>query len=293
MMHFLQAHVAVQHYTSTLSTYPYGVHVVSNPSTSSSAAYNVGGGLHLHNEPLSHHTGGVWSFGGAQGNTSQARGAAMCQPAETENCHLVDHFHHLPSPRSSCLQTPCFTSSPQSAYGASIPVNLRHSHPNLGHHLPASYEHTFSTSTIPTSAHSTMTDHSKYPHLHVSTKPLLHPVGSKQSDLAASSAALHILDTCSLLEVHLPANPPHSGPASVHRQPSVTSLDSGPSRQDISDSDHPLGDSAGVEHISLECLLSEQSSLERRDSGTPKSRRSSVGIQTSDTEPFWTIDMAD
>ncbi|XP_048870758.1 potassium voltage-gated channel subfamily H member 4-like isoform X2 [Brienomyrus brachyistius] len=293
MMHFLQAHVAVQHYTSSLSTYPYGVHVVSKPSTSSSTAYNVAAGLHLHHEPLSHHAGGVWSFGGAHGNTSQARGAATCQPAETENCHLVDHFHHTPSPRSSCLQTPCFTSSPQSAYGASIPVNLRHSHPSLGHQLPASYEHAFSTSTIPTSAHSAMTDHSRYPHLHVSTKPLLHPVGSKQSDLAASSAPLHTLDTCRLLEVHLPANSPHSGPASVHRQPSVTSLDSGPSRLDISDSDHPLGDSAGVEHISLECLLSEQSSLGRRDSETPKSRRSSVGIQTSDTEPFWTIDMAD
>ncbi|KAG9350127.1 hypothetical protein JZ751_026480 [Albula glossodonta] len=218
MMHFLQAHVTVQHYTSSLSTYPYGVHVVSNPNASSSMAYNVAAGLHLHHEPmnlesLGHPAGGTWGYSGSShSGSSQPRATVMA---------------------------------------------------------------------------------SGYPHLHISTNPLLHSANPRQSDPAVASGSLHILDSRSLLDLHHLPGSSRSGPAPLPRQSSVTSQDSGPCRLDACDSDHPLGDSAGMEHISLECLLGGSGSLDRRDSETPESRRSSIGIQTLDTEPFWSVDMTE
>ncbi|KPP70846.1 potassium voltage-gated channel subfamily H member 4-like [Scleropages formosus] len=298
MIHFLQAHMAVQHYTSTLSTYPYGVHMVSNPPASGSMAYNVAPGLHLHHEPVSleplgYHVGSTWSYGGSHGSTSQSPGIVMCQQVEVENCHLVEHLHHLSSPRS-CLKTPCFTPgpTPQAGHGVStaalgsIPVNLSHSHLSLAHQPPVSYN------TNPTSVHSSLTEPGGYPHIHLSTIPLLHSVGSKESGQGASSGPVHLLDTCNPSDAHPPCSS-LSGSTPVLSQSSVTSQDSSPSRQDTCDTDPSLGDSAGIEHISMECLLSEQGSLERRDSETPKSRRSSIGIQTLDTEPFWSLDITD
>ncbi|KAL4617704.1 potassium voltage-gated channel subfamily H member 4-like [Arapaima gigas] len=279
MIHFLQAHVAVQHYTSTLSSYPYGVHVVSNPGSSSSSAHNVPPSLH---PPRDHPAGRMWSYGGPHGSASQSRGIVMCQQVEVENCHLVEHLHHPASP-TSCLKTPCFSPGPtaQARYGmsaaalGSVPVNLSHSRPGLAHQPPVG------CNTTPTSS---LTDPGGPPHIHLSTVPLLHSVASKQSDQTVSSGSVHLLDTC---------NPPDAHPPCPSLSESVTSQHSSLSRQDTCDTEPSLGDSAGFEHISLECLLSEQGSLGRRGSETPKSRGSSVGVQTSDTEPFCCLDVAD
>ncbi|XP_036396065.1 potassium voltage-gated channel subfamily H member 4-like [Megalops cyprinoides] len=339
MMHFLQAHVTVQHYTSTLSTYPYGVHVVSKPAASSGMAYNVAAGLHLHHEPLNleplgHTAGGSWGYTGAHGSTSLARATVMGQQGEAE------HFHQPSSPRSSCLHTDPATKQSSGPASGSTPNSpyMAHQKPRTGHSLlsisptfqgfatgpapqvgyggtaaatpsssstnlsqsqsnlcktPISSEHTHSQSSTPTSAHSSLATASGYAHLHVSTNPILHSTGPRQSEPAIGTGSLHILDTRSLLDIHhLPASS-RSGPAPILRQSSVTSQDSGPSRLDACDSGHPLGDSAGIEHISLECLLGGSGSLDRRDSETPESRRSSIGIQTLDTEPFWSLDMAE
>ncbi|KAJ8414367.1 hypothetical protein AAFF_G00052370 [Aldrovandia affinis] len=343
MMHFLQAHVAVQHYTSTLSTYPYGMHVASNPTTSSSMAYNVATGLHLHQEPLNleplgHRAGGTWGYTGSHGGSALPRAAVMGQQAEAEHCHQPS------SPRSSCLhmprsmdppakQGPCSASSSvsdspyaahqmartgpsllsisptfqgfasglasQAGFGgaAAAPsgstVNLNQSQSSLGQQTSLTSEHVRSQSSTPTSTHSSLMIASGYPHLHISTNPLPHSTSPRQNDHSVASGSLHILDSRSLLDLHHLPGSSRSGPVPLPRQSSVISQDFCPSRLDACDSDHPLGDSAGMEHISLECLLGGSGSLDRRDSETPESRRSSIGIQTLDTEPFWSVDMAE
>ncbi|MBN3313811.1 KCNH4 protein, partial [Atractosteus spatula] len=117
MMHFLQAHMAVQHYTSALSSYPYGVQMVPNPPSSSSIGvsewqprvpYSLAAGMHMHHEPvnmepLSH--GKPWSYSGAPGGRGSTMGG---QQVEMENyLPLVDHFHPPSSPRAACFHGGC------------------------------------------------------------------------------------------------------------------------------------------------------------------------------------------
>ncbi|XP_035262675.1 potassium voltage-gated channel subfamily H member 4a [Anguilla anguilla] len=340
MLHFLQAHMTMQHYTSTLSTYPYGVHVVPNPTANGSMAYSVAAGLHLHHEPVNleplGHPGGTWNYSGSHGGSALPRATVAGQQGEAE-C-----LHQPSSPRSSCLHAHCsvdpatnqcsgpasgstpnspypahqktqtgagpslltispsfqgFTSGPasQAGYGgigaasghSSSSVNLSQSQSSLCQQIPLASEHTHSQSSTPTYAHSSLAATSGYTNLHFSTSPLLH-----SPNPGVASGSLHVLDSRSLLDLHHLPGSSHSGPSLLPRQSSLTSQDSGPPRLDACDSDH-LGDSAGVEHISLECLLGRSGSRERRDSATPESRRSSIGIQTLDTEPFWSVDMAE
>ncbi|MBN3296540.1 KCNH4 protein, partial [Amia calva] len=127
MMHFLQAHVAVQHYTSALSSYPYGVQMVSNPPGNNNISggsgggewqprmsYNLAAGIHVHHEPgsmdpLSHSGGSPWSYSTAPSNASHIRAATIGgQQMEMESyVPLVEHFHPPSSPRASCFHGPC------------------------------------------------------------------------------------------------------------------------------------------------------------------------------------------
>ncbi|XP_036937621.1 potassium voltage-gated channel subfamily H member 4 isoform X3 [Acanthopagrus latus] len=56
MMHLLQAHVSVRHYTASLPSYPYGIQMVSSPPTAPNTGMpsNVPSSYHLHNDPASH-----------------------------------------------------------------------------------------------------------------------------------------------------------------------------------------------------------------------------------------------
>lgn len=85
IMHLLQAQVAVHHYTASLSSYPYGVHMMSNPNASTSVAYSMGPSMHLHqdthglhhqvdhtvSENISHLGSSIWNHSGAHGTESK------------------------------------------------------------------------------------------------------------------------------------------------------------------------------------------------------------------------------
>ncbi|KAM6965991.1 potassium voltage-gated channel subfamily H member 4a isoform 2-T2 [Tautogolabrus adspersus] len=95
MMHFLQSHMTMLHYPSTVSTYSYGVQMSPSPSVTASSSWqphvplNISTGLHLHHEGISHPARHMW---GCNRMSSQARSSSLL---------------HSSSPMSSCLHLCC------------------------------------------------------------------------------------------------------------------------------------------------------------------------------------------
>ncbi|XP_056152674.1 potassium voltage-gated channel subfamily H member 4-like [Lampris incognitus] len=82
MMHLLQAQVATHHYTTSLPSYPYSVHMVSNPPSApnTSMPFNMAPSLHLNHDSgslegqshLNLPPVGQWSYIGAAGTQSES-----------------------------------------------------------------------------------------------------------------------------------------------------------------------------------------------------------------------------
>ncbi|KAK1159110.1 potassium voltage-gated channel subfamily H member 4-like isoform X1 [Acipenser oxyrinchus oxyrinchus] len=126
MMHLLQAQLTVQHYTSSLPSYPYGVQMVHSPPTNNSSggasewqqrvSYTVLPGLHVQHDPpnldpVSQGSGGPWNYSSTPGAANHSRASTMGgqQLKEMDNFHPgVDHFHSPSSPRANYYHTPCF-----------------------------------------------------------------------------------------------------------------------------------------------------------------------------------------
>lgn len=95
MMHFIQSHVAMLHYTSPVSTYSFGIQMVPSPSVTASSDWqprvplNIATGLHLHHEAISHPARNVWDCSG--------------MPSQGRSPNLL----HSSSPVSTCLHLYC------------------------------------------------------------------------------------------------------------------------------------------------------------------------------------------
>ncbi|XP_046894136.1 potassium voltage-gated channel subfamily H member 4a [Hypomesus transpacificus] len=106
MMHFLQTHVSTPHYSSSMSTYPCGIQIVSNPTGNVTAgddwqtqlSFSMPTRPHLHHEPISQPTRNVC---GCSGVPTQSRSPSLGHMVEME------HLHRPYSPRSSCLHQCC------------------------------------------------------------------------------------------------------------------------------------------------------------------------------------------
>uniref|UniRef100_UPI003AAF9361 potassium voltage-gated channel subfamily H member 4a n=1 Tax=Centroberyx gerrardi TaxID=166262 RepID=UPI003AAF9361 len=104
MMHFLQSHMTMPHYTSPVSTYSCGIQMVPSACAAASSdwkaqvPFNIATGPHLHHEAISHPARNVW---GCSGMPAQSRGPTLGQKAE------VDHLLRSSSPMSSCLHLCC------------------------------------------------------------------------------------------------------------------------------------------------------------------------------------------
>uniref|UniRef100_A0A667Y3G4 Voltage-gated delayed rectifier potassium channel KCNH4 n=1 Tax=Myripristis murdjan TaxID=586833 RepID=A0A667Y3G4_9TELE len=104
MMHFLQSHMSMPHYTSPVSTYSYGIQIVPNASVTSSSEwqtqvpYNIATRPHLHHEAISHPSRNAW---GCSGMPTHGRSSTLGQKVE------VDHLLRSSSPMSSCLHLCC------------------------------------------------------------------------------------------------------------------------------------------------------------------------------------------
>ncbi|XP_070778667.1 potassium voltage-gated channel subfamily H member 4a [Enoplosus armatus] len=168
MIHFLQSHMAMLH-TSPLSSYSYGIQMAPSPSVTASSNWqphvplNIGTGLHLHHEAISHPPRNVW---GCSGMSSQGRSPTLlrssspmssclhlccsdregatthrlqsqCGPFQTSrttpNSPYMTHPHAQGGPSllglsSAFSSFPVICQSPQVAYNASIPT-MSNSHP--------------------------------------------------------------------------------------------------------------------------------------------------------------------
>lgn len=95
IMHVLQSHMAMLHYTPPASTFSYGIPMVPSPSVTASSDWqshvplNIATGQHLHHEAISHPARNAW---GCSGMPSQARSPTLL---------------HSSTPLSSCLHLCC------------------------------------------------------------------------------------------------------------------------------------------------------------------------------------------
>ncbi|RXM36124.1 Potassium voltage-gated channel subfamily H member 4 [Acipenser ruthenus] len=120
MIHFLQAQLTVQHYTSSLPSYPYGVQMVHSPPANNNrgasnwqqrVSYTVPPGLHMKHDPPNLDpvsSGGQWNYSGTPGAANHSRGSTMGgqQMKEMDNFHpAVDHFHSPSSHRAAYFHT--------------------------------------------------------------------------------------------------------------------------------------------------------------------------------------------
>lgn len=103
MMHFLQTHVTMPHYTAPVSTYPYGIQMVPNANASVTVSsdwetqvpFKRATGPYLHHEPISQPARNLW-------------GPQMCVPTQGRSPTLgqkveVKRLHRPSGPMSSCL----------------------------------------------------------------------------------------------------------------------------------------------------------------------------------------------
>ncbi|XP_044038231.1 potassium voltage-gated channel subfamily H member 4a isoform X2 [Siniperca chuatsi] len=180
IMHFLQSHMAMLHYTSPVSSYSYGIQMAPSPSVTASSNWqphvplNIATGLHLHHETISHPARNVW---GCSGMSSQGRSPTLlcssspmpsclhmccsdregamahrlqsqCDPFKTSratpNSPYMTHPHAQGGPSLLGLSS-AFSSfpviSPQVAYNASIPT-MSNSRP-LCSPVNSGYSHLF------------------------------------------------------------------------------------------------------------------------------------------------------
>ncbi|KAM4623472.1 voltage-gated delayed rectifier potassium channel KCNH4-like [Polymixia lowei] len=327
MMHLLQAQVAVHHYATSLSSYPYGVHMVSNPPSvpSTGMAYNLAPSLHLHHDPGSleghcHHSGphvGQWNYSGAPGTQPESHyqpqpidSAPRPGPCHSSGSNPAQHPWTSPSLLSI---SPAFQGggpglAPHAGHESSdsrplsaSPTAISQSQPTLClQPSNCSAEYSCLLSSAPTSTHSLLDPSpSSYSQLYLPSNSQLHPLQATQGDICVLASDLqgHILtqDNSSLQveEPHLSIHPIPASPPTFHCQPPVCSQDSEPPRPDALDGHIPLGDPSAVGHTSLECLLGKGDSMESRDSESVSSRRSSIGVQTQSTEQSWCLDLTD
>ncbi|XP_076008320.1 voltage-gated delayed rectifier potassium channel KCNH4 isoform X2 [Genypterus blacodes] len=320
MMHLLQAHVTMQHYKSSMSSYPYAVHMVSNPPSAPNAAvsFNAAPGF-LHHDPAGHDGHRGSQHRGYSGSQAEARcqqrssspaGAHLCSSRSVNSAPRSDlpHSSGSETPGPPWAGTSLLGISPDFQGGTlgsvsrsghrdsnSRPLSessttISQSQPTLCLEPPSGGgEYSCLLRNAPTSTHGlSASTANSYPQLYLPSEPRLPSAQTKQRDIS-SQASDPLSQDASVYrseESQLSFHPLSPSPPAFSSQRSVSS-------PDALDPHVPLGDSSAVEHTSLECLLGNGGSTESRDSGSVSSRRSSVGVQTQSTDQSWCLDLTD
>ncbi|XP_026873473.2 potassium voltage-gated channel subfamily H member 4 [Electrophorus electricus] len=329
MMHLLQVQMASQHYTTSLSTYSYGVHMLSNPTNSTPLAYSIGANSHLQPEAHSCHQ---------QGESYHTGQEHHCQGEHT----LTENISHQGSGMWSHAGTGSTGMSEQTDSEEQLRLQLT---PALSSNDAVSCK--WSSVSTTTSSYCSHHQHSHPTSTLLKINPGPKGVVEQDSQAGLEEAApphglsepvlcvlpppnsdhLHILSsmpksTRSLLTASHPCPAiPNSAPALTEQNlgsviacadshiPDTSSLldeygkasmwlserSPPPPRLGSGAVDLPLGDLSRGEHTSRECLLAEQGSTESHDSDTSgsQSRRSSTETQsqTQGSETSWCLDL--
>ncbi|XP_041671760.1 potassium voltage-gated channel subfamily H member 4 [Cheilinus undulatus] len=277
MLHLLQAHVSLQHYTTSHPSYSY-------PNTG--APFNLAPSYHFHSDSGSHDShqsvpaAGHWSLSlAAETQTeTQYRPQSSSPPAPQLSVSSAARF----DPCQSSEKPNLWTGTSLLSVGPDLrphedsenrplsasPSSISQSQPTLCLQPPSeTNEFSCLLSGAPTGAstHSLLdASPSSYPHLCLSSE-------SCPNNLIQDTSIFQIEDSNPSIQPPLPGQPLRSSLGSQS----------------------PLGNASAIEHTSLECLLGNRGSTESRDSESMSSRRSSIGVQTQSTEQSWCLDLTD
>lgn len=315
MLHLLQAHVSLQHYSTSHSSYSYSV----APNTG--IPFNVTPTYHLHSDPGSHDghrsvpAAGRWSFSGASETQTetQHRPQSSSPPAPSSQGLSVNSALRLGPCRGS-ESTNLWTGQPllsvSSGFPSGIPgltphrdsenrplsaspSSISQSQPTLCLQPPSdTNELSCLLSSAPTGASTqSLLDSSptSYPNLCVPSKSHLNLSQPPHEDICAlmsAPATRNPIQDTSIFQIEA-SNP------SIHALSVSPSTSPGHPLRSPLNAGSPLGDPSAVEHTSLECLLGNGGSTESRDSESASSRRSSIGVQTQSSEQSWCLDLTD
>ncbi|XP_059180813.1 potassium voltage-gated channel subfamily H member 4-like isoform X2 [Centropristis striata] len=333
MLHLIQAHVSVQHYNSALSSFPYGIQMVSSPPTAPNTGmpFNLASTYHLHNDPGSHEgnshqivpPAGHWSYSGAAETQTESHQpqsssppANSCSPPSVNSksvpCHSSESMRHLWTSPSLLSVSPGFQSgssglAPHAGHEDSdnrplsaSPTTISQSQPTLCLQPPGDNdEYSCLLSGAPTgmSTHSLLdSSPNSYPHLCLPSESHLSLSQASHEDicvLISAPTSHNLIQDTSIFQIE-DSNPlVHPASASPPMLPGHPLESSLDSGSPRSEAHLPLGDPSAIEHTSLECLLGNGGSMESRDSESASSRRSSIGVQTQSTEQLWCLDLKD
>ncbi|KAM9424719.1 voltage-gated delayed rectifier potassium channel KCNH4 [Pholidichthys leucotaenia] len=317
MIHLLQAHVSMHHYNASFSSYPYGVQMVPTSTTASNTAmsFNPASVLHLHNDPGSHHrhhcfSTGHWSYSGAADTQTESQQqssppAHSCKRLSINSvklspCHssesMTTHMCTNPSVRnvSTGLSSHAGHEDSDNRPLSATPTTISQSQPTLCLQPPShgdEYSCLFSSGPADMSPH-TLLDSSPSSYSHHNVSQASNEAICALMSSPPSQSLIHDPSIFQIQDSHSPSI------CTMSSSPPIIpcfapSLDLASPQSDVFHSSLPLGDPSAVEHISLECLLSNRGSMESRDSESSSSRRSSIGVQTQSTEQSWCLDLTD
>ncbi|KAB5555167.1 hypothetical protein PHYPO_G00030390 [Pangasianodon hypophthalmus] len=276
MMHLLQAQAAVHHYPTSMSSYPYGVHMMH----ANTAAYTTG--VHSHQEAQGlyhphHHLQAekiVQIGASAWSHTSEIGGGRTGAPAQPE---VFRHLPHL-DPNSTC--------DPASCKSSLININTSTSsfYPAKGYKKQEAAGQ----------------DHGSLANISRSQPVLFNRDKPNQVSLNLHLLSSAPTSTHSLLIANR-TNPIHHNPPATS-EPNLE-LDSDiPDAvlEEVSEDREDavlLSDLSKVGHTSRECLLADDGSAENQDIETSESEstKPDVGTQneSSGSETSWCLDLMD
>ncbi|XP_074519093.1 voltage-gated delayed rectifier potassium channel KCNH4-like isoform X2 [Halichoeres trimaculatus] len=315
MLHLLQAHVSLQHYSTPHSSHSYSV----APNTG--MPFNVAPTYHFHSDPGSREghqsvpAAGRWSFSGASGTQTETQHGPQSSSPPASSCHSLSvnsalrlgpchgsESTHLWTGQSRLSVSSGLPSGspglmphrdPENRPLSASPSSISQSQPTLCLQPPSdTNELSCLLSSAPTGASTqSLLDSSpdSYPNLCVPSKSPLSLSQPPHEDIRAlmsAPATRNLIQDTSIFQIEASDPSIHTlsvSPPTSPGQPLRSSLNPG----------SPLGDPCAVEHTSLECLLGNGGSTESRDSESASSRRSSIGMQTQSSEQSWCLDLTD
>lgn len=331
IMHILQAQVSVHQCKGSHTSYPYGIQMMSIPTTvpSTNMPLNQPSASTLKSDPISHVACSLqltpyhdlWSCS----ETPKAQPENFYQPRSPTSCPGPSGSHADSCCASESNTTDVWTSTslfsinpgfqdgnPGLATRAGHETNdyrpvclsatatISKSQPTLCLQPPVeSDEQSCLLSGAPAalSTHSLQdTLPSSYPHLCLPSETKVKLSPATQEDicvLLSMPASQNLIQDTSVFQISdsHPLILPVSASTTSTVVPGETILDSESPQLDLGEPRVPLGDSPSVNHDSLECLLGNGGSLESKDSVS--SQRSSSGLQTKSSEQSWCLDLTD
>lgn len=295
MIKLLQTHISVNHHKTSFPSCVPTVSSTGTPAESTFHLHTSPGSLKAHNQ--SSPAAAQWSC--SEAAKSQTESHWSCS-LPTNSCLSVSSAPKLGLCHSSESMTSLWTSSsplspcysgerpgrtPHVGHEDSRPLSaspstISQSHPTLCLQPPSDGDDSsclLSSAATSSSTHSLLDPpSSSYPHVNISQ-------ASKEA-LRQDTSVLHMKDS------HTFTHPIFSSSSTLLCKPAVSPLDPGSIQLEVLQPSLPLGSSSASECTSFDCLLGNREPMERMDSESTSSRRSSIGVQTQSTDQSWCLD---